>query len=507
MSPTPVLLRRPRSEYTPARRLVSPRAWTREPGTSSSSGAGQRRPVRGACRARARRARAGAREGRPREWSGGNSAFTAGAIRLAHGGLEDLRDARRGRRRRAGRPRPTSTPYPAEDVPRRPAPGDARPRRPGDGADPRRGLAARRSRWLRERGLRFRLMYERQAYDVGRSPPLLGRARARHRRRRRGADGPAPRRGRARPGSSCATTRRSRTSCATRRARSAGWSSAPGRRGATLARGRRRARGGRLRGQPAAARRLSRARTGTWPRSAARRTTPARCCDAALAHGAQPYGHWSGCHAIQWDAGAPPTGDLELTNRYSRQSYPLGIVVNARGERFLDEGADFRNYTYARYGAEVLRQPGGVAAQVFDASTIGQISGDRLRGARRRARRRRHARPSSPRASASTPSASSAPSREFNAAVRPGAVRPRRSRTASAPRASTRRSPTGRCRSRRRRSPPSASPAASPSRSAACGWTSTHRCSTTAGARCPACTRPASWSAGSSSTTTPAAAG
>ena len=25
-------------------------------------------------------------------WSGGNSAFTAGAIRIAHGGLEDVRD-------------------------------------------------------------------------------------------------------------------------------------------------------------------------------------------------------------------------------------------------------------------------------------------------------------------------------------------------------------------------------------------------------------------------------
>ena len=95
---------------------------------------------------------------------------------------------------------------------------------------------------------------------------------------------------------------------------------------------------------------------------------------AALALGAQAYGHWSGCHAIQWDAGAPPTGDLELTNRYSRQSYPLGIVVNRDGERFLDEGADFRNYTYAKYGAEVLRQPQGLAAQIFDAKTIGMIS-------------------------------------------------------------------------------------------------------------------------------------
>ena len=78
---------------------------------------------------------------------------------------------------------------------------------------------------------------------------------------------------------------------------------------------------------------------------------------AALAPGAQAYGHWSGCHAIQWDRDAPPTGDLELTNRFSRQSYPVGIVVNVNGERFIDEGADFRNYTYAKYGAEVLRQP------------------------------------------------------------------------------------------------------------------------------------------------------
>jgi tricarballylate dehydrogenase len=90
---------------------------------------------------------------------------------------------------------------------------------------------------------------------------------------------------------------------------------------------------------------------------------------AMLQAGAQAYGHWSGCHSIAWDAAAPPTGDRTLTNRLSRQSYPLGIVVNRHGERFLDEGADFRNYTYARYGAEILRQPGAIAAQLFDAQT------------------------------------------------------------------------------------------------------------------------------------------
>ncbi|MDQ2785913.1 MAG: FAD-dependent oxidoreductase, partial [Chloroflexota bacterium] len=65
----------------------------------------------------------------------------------------------------------------------------------------------------------------------------------------------------------------------------------------------------------------------------------------ALDTGAQPYGHWSGCHAIQWDAGAPPTGDREIAHRFSKQSYPIGIVVNREAARFLDEGADFRNYT------------------------------------------------------------------------------------------------------------------------------------------------------------------
>ncbi|MGA5277513.1 FAD-dependent tricarballylate dehydrogenase TcuA [Streptomyces cellulosae] len=87
----------------------------------------------------------------------------------------------------------------------------------------------------------------------------------------------------------------------------------------------------------------------------------------ALDAGAQPYGNWSGCHSVAWDAEAPPTGDLELTNQLTRGGYPFGIVVNTEGRRFLDEGADFRNYTYAKYGAEILKQPGSTAVQVFDA--------------------------------------------------------------------------------------------------------------------------------------------
>lgn len=89
----------------------------------------------------------------------------------------------------------------------------------------------------------------------------------------------------------------------------------------------------------------------------------------AVDAGAQPYGQWNGCHSIAWDAAAPPTGDLELTNLLSKQSYPVGIVVNRDARRFVDEGADFRNYTYAKYGAEILRQPGTLAYQLFDAKT------------------------------------------------------------------------------------------------------------------------------------------
>jgi tricarballylate dehydrogenase len=45
-------------------------------------------------------------------------------------------------------------------------------------------------------------------------------------------------------------------------------------------------------------------------------------------------------------------------------------MLNANGERFVDEGADFRNYTYAKYGRVILMQPGQFAWQVFDKKII-----------------------------------------------------------------------------------------------------------------------------------------
>jgi tricarballylate dehydrogenase len=86
----------------------------------------------------------------------------------------------------------------------------------------------------------------------------------------------------------------------------------------------------------------------------------------ALDIGAQSYGQWSGCHSVAWERYAPDFGDVEHPHAGYRHSYPMGIMVNADGKRFVDEGADFRNYTYAKYGRVVLQQPGSFAWQIFD---------------------------------------------------------------------------------------------------------------------------------------------
>ena len=86
----------------------------------------------------------------------------------------------------------------------------------------------------------------------------------------------------------------------------------------------------------------------------------------ALDIGAQAYGNWSGCHSVAWDLNAPPTGDRKVGDLFQKHSYPLGIIVNVHGQRFVDEGADFRNYTYVKYGREIMNQPQRVAFQIFD---------------------------------------------------------------------------------------------------------------------------------------------
>ena len=86
----------------------------------------------------------------------------------------------------------------------------------------------------------------------------------------------------------------------------------------------------------------------------------------ALDVGAQSHGHWSSCHAVAWDMNAPAFGDRTITELFQKHSYPFGLIVNLDGERFVDEGADFRNYTYVTYGRALLSQPQGLAFQIFD---------------------------------------------------------------------------------------------------------------------------------------------
>lgn len=96
----------------------------------------------------------------------------------------------------------------------------------------------------------------------------------------------------------------------------------------------------------------------------------------ALGFGAQPTGHWSGCHAVLVDAEAPAV-EAAYEHRYS---YPYGVMVDINGKRFVDEGEDFFSYTYAKCGREVLRLPWRTAYQIFDSKVRPLLRSEYNRG-------------------------------------------------------------------------------------------------------------------------------
>ncbi|WP_051939798.1 FAD-dependent tricarballylate dehydrogenase TcuA [Phaeacidiphilus oryzae] len=298
----------------------------------------------------------------PRQWAGGNSYFTAGAMRTSHGGLADLSPLLE--------PLPADrrdlvdlAPYPEADFL-----ADLQRVTRGRTDPELAGLLVGESReavgWLHRLGLRFELMFHRQAYQVdgryrfwgGLALGVLGGGKGMIDQHLAAAE---------------------RTGVRLRfDASVAALDAAPdGRvRGVLLSDGERLlarsvvlASGG-FEANP----QMRAGYLGAGWDLALVRGTPYNTGDGirmALDAGAQPYGHWSGCHSVAWDSGAPRTGDRELTNQFTRGGYPFGIVVNAEGRRFVDEGADYRNYTYAKYGAEILRQPGSTAVQIFDAKS------------------------------------------------------------------------------------------------------------------------------------------
>src|SRR3954468_16811291 len=96
----------------------------------------------------------------------------------------------------------------------------------------------------------------------------------------------------------------------------------------------------------------------------------------ALDVGAMPFGNWSGCHSASWDLNAPDVNELALGGIFKRDDFVCGIVVNSRGERFVDEGADLRSLTYAKLGRVVLAQPGQVAWQIYDNKVLHLLHGE-----------------------------------------------------------------------------------------------------------------------------------
>jgi tricarballylate dehydrogenase len=91
----------------------------------------------------------------------------------------------------------------------------------------------------------------------------------------------------------------------------------------------------------------------------------------ALAAGAMPYGSWTTCHASPQDVDRPafslPSSMVMGKREWNRYMYPYSIMVNTKGQRFVDEADDIRALTYAKMGRSILAQPGGVAFQIMDA--------------------------------------------------------------------------------------------------------------------------------------------
>jgi tricarballylate dehydrogenase len=86
----------------------------------------------------------------------------------------------------------------------------------------------------------------------------------------------------------------------------------------------------------------------------------------ALDAGAAAYGHWSGAHSTNWDLNAPDMNVLADNTIFKRDDFNYGVMINARGERFVDEGEDLGGFIYAKMGPAILAQPGGFAWQVYD---------------------------------------------------------------------------------------------------------------------------------------------
>ena len=89
-----------------------------------------------------------------------------------------------------------------------------------------------------------------------------------------------------------------------------------------------------------------------------------------LDHGAKQVGNPRGFHAVAVDARGPKY-DGGIVTRID--SLPFGIVVDAHGRRFYDEGEDLWPKRYATWGGKIAQQPGHLAFSVFDRKALGRF--------------------------------------------------------------------------------------------------------------------------------------
>ncbi|MXY36815.1 MAG: FAD-dependent oxidoreductase [Dehalococcoidia bacterium] len=82
----------------------------------------------------------------------------------------------------------------------------------------------------------------------------------------------------------------------------------------------------------------------------------------ALAAGAAPAGQWGDYHSAVLDARSPAV-ECGVTALYN---YQMGIFVDSRGQRFIDEGEDFRDHTYVKFSKRIIEEAGGRAWCLFD---------------------------------------------------------------------------------------------------------------------------------------------
>ena len=89
-----------------------------------------------------------------------------------------------------------------------------------------------------------------------------------------------------------------------------------------------------------------------------------------IEQGADSTGDPTQAHMVAIDARAP-LYDGGICTRIDCVS--LGVVVNARAERFHDEGEDFWPKRYAIWGRLVAQQPGQIAYSIIDAKAVGRF--------------------------------------------------------------------------------------------------------------------------------------